>query len=68
MKAGIYFPLFLVLRNKTKKAVFYLATEFQKPSMYKKRKPLSQNARRAGWQGFIYDMASLEKGALVKIL
>ena len=68
MKAGIYFPLFVVLRSKTKKAVYYLATEFQRPSMFKKRKPLSRTARRAGWQGFIYDLASLEKGMLVKIL
>ncbi len=68
MKAGIYFPLFIVLRSKTKKAVFYLPTEFQNPDMFKKRKPLSQNARRAGWQGFMYDIASLVNGALVKIL
>ena len=68
MKAGIYFPLFLVLRNKSKKAVFYLATEFQMPGMFKKRKPLSKTARRSGWQGFMYDIASLKTGALVKIL
>ncbi len=68
MKAGIYFPLFIVLRSKTKKAVFYLATEFQMPIIFKKRKPLSSAARRAGWQGFMYDMARLDKRALVQIL
>jgi type II restriction enzyme len=41
MKAGIYFPLFLVLRNGSRSAVYYLPTEFQKPKLFKKRAPLS---------------------------
>jgi hypothetical protein len=68
MKAGIYFPLFIVLRNGNKSAVYYLPTEFQKPSLFKKRAPLSASARRAGWQGFSYDLSSLAKEALVRIL
>jgi len=68
MNAGIYFPLFIVLRSSTEKAVYYLPTEFQSPEMFKKRKPLSANARRAGWQGFMYDLSSLKAGALVRIL
>ncbi len=67
MKAGIYFPLYIVLRNKNKKAVYYLCTEFQKPSIFRKRKPLSKNARKAGWQGFMYNLSSLGKDVLIKI-
>jgi type II restriction enzyme len=67
MKAGIYFPLYIVLRNKTNKAIYYLGTEFQHPSMFKKRNPLTKNARRAGWQGFIYDIESLPKEVLIRI-
>ena len=68
MKAGIYFPMFVVLRNRRRSAVYYLPTEFQKPNMFKKRKPLSRHARRAGWQGFTYDLSSLAEGALVRLL
>lgn len=68
MKAGIYFPLFLVLRSGNKSAVYYVPTEFQKPTLFKKRAPLSSSARRAGWQGFTYDLASIGKEAVVRIL
>lgn len=68
MKAGIYFPLFIVLRNGRESAVYYLPTDFQKPSIFKKRAPLSAQARRAGWQGFTYDLSSLAKEAIVRIL
>jgi type II restriction enzyme len=67
MKAGIYFPLFLVLRNGRDVAVYYLPTDFQKPQLFKKRLPLSARARRAGWQGFTYQLSSLEKDAIVRI-
>lgn len=68
MKAGVYFPLFIVLRNGNKSAVYYLPTEFQKPTLFKKRAPLSPSARRAGWQGFSYDLSSIGKEAVVRIL
>jgi type II restriction enzyme len=68
MKAGIYFPLFLVLRNGRKSAVYYLPTEFQNPKLFKKRAPLSSSARRAGWQGFSYDLSCIGKEAVVRIL
>ncbi|MFO1248524.1 MAG: DpnI domain-containing protein [Alphaproteobacteria bacterium] len=56
MDAAIYFPLFLVLVSPTKKfAIYYLAADLQPPELFKKRAPLSQNARRAGWQGFTYE-------------
>jgi len=68
MKAGIYFPPYLVLRNSTESAVYYLPTEFQNRNLFKKRAPLSKNARRAGWQGFTYNLASLAEHALVRVL
>jgi type II restriction enzyme len=57
MESGIYFPLFLVLvkENFKKYSVFYLSADLQKPEMFIVRKPLSNNAKRAGWQGFYYD-------------
>jgi hypothetical protein len=56
MDAAIYFPLFLVLVSIRKKfAIYYLSADLQTPKLFKKRAPLSQNAKRAGWQGFIYE-------------
>jgi type II restriction enzyme len=54
MGAGIYFPLFLVLRHEREYAIYYLSADLQEPSMFEKRKALGPDARRAGWQGFIY--------------
>lgn len=56
MAAAIYFPLFLVLVAGKQHGIYYLPADLQKPSMFKPRKPLSENARRAGWQGFMYDL------------
>jgi type II restriction enzyme len=60
MVAGIYFSLFLVLVSGKKKAIYYLPSDFQHPKIFKCRKPLSENARRAGWQGFMYDLKSIK--------
>jgi hypothetical protein len=68
MKAGIYFPLFIILRARNKWAVYYLATEFQGAKMFRKRAPLSKEARRAGWQGFTYNLAALNENAVVRLL
>jgi hypothetical protein len=59
MQAGIYFPLFLVLRSPAVAAVYYLSADLQTPEMFKERAPLSATARRAGWQGFFYDLSSV---------
>lgn len=58
MASAIYFPLFLVLIgvSKTAYSIFYLSADLQVPSMFQPRSPLSPTARRAGWQGFIYDL------------
>lgn len=68
MDAAIYFPLFLVLKSPSAHAVFYLPTDFQSPALFSQRKPLSQTARRKGWQGFMYVLRSLQQGAFVRLV
>jgi hypothetical protein len=34
------------------------------PSVFKPRKKLSETARRAGWQGFVYDLRELPPVAM----
>ena len=60
MDAGIYFPLYLVLVNGKSYSVFYLAADLQSKSMFIPRKPLSASAKRAGWQGFMYDISKIK--------
>lgn len=62
MAAGIYFPMFLVLIQKetNKYAIYYLPSDLQSPEMFQERKPLSAEARRAGWQGFNYNLRSVK--------
>ena len=62
MKAGIYFPLFLVLtpEDRKKYAIYYLSADLQLPEIFKPRSPLSANAERAGWQGFNYQLGSVK--------
>jgi type II restriction enzyme len=67
MEAGIYFPLYLVLKTSNAFAIYYLSADLQPPEMFVAREPLSQNARRAGWQGFYYDLSILAPGAMVKV-
>jgi len=67
MDAGIYFPLFLVLLGQPNKPmIYYLSADVQSPVMFQARKPLSGNARRAGWQGVMYNFASV-KAAFVRV-
>jgi hypothetical protein len=58
MGAGIYFPLFLVLvaPGLGRFSIHYLSADLQTPEMFLQRKPLSETARRAGWQGFYYNL------------
>ena len=62
MEAAIYFPLFLVLTDKamTGHAIYYLSADLQIPDMFRPRKPLSADARRAGWRGFVYDLTAVK--------
>ena len=66
MDSGIYFPLFLVLMNGRNSAIYYLSADTQKPEMFKPRNPLGVNARRAGWQGFLYLLKDV-KTAFVRV-
>ena len=61
MDAGIYFPLFVILKKERKYSVFYLSSDLQTEEMFIKRKPLSKNAKRAGWQGFYFDGELMKK-------
>jgi len=67
MQAAIYFPLFIVLVNKGKFTIHYLSADLQVPEMFIPRKPLSEKAKRAGWQGFEYDLTKVSAGAIVKV-
>jgi hypothetical protein len=68
MSAGIYFPLFIVLVVPRAFAIYYLSADVQVPEMFRPRKPLSESARRAGWQGFIYDMRQIRPGSIVRLV
>ena len=61
-------PLFLVLvrPDRSEHAIYYLSADLQRPEMFKPRKPLSETARRAGWQGFMYDL-TIVRGAVVRV-
>lgn len=48
-------------------AIYYLPADLQVPSMFVPRQPLSVTARRAGWQGFIYDLSQMAPGSLVRL-
>jgi type II restriction enzyme len=61
--AGLYFPLYLVLVDrKTIKnmSVWYLSADLQPEEMYIPRNALSPTAKRAGWQGFLYELTKVE--------
>ena len=62
MAVGIYFPLFLVLKNKEtgQYAIHYLASDLQTPEMFVRRKKLKETARRAGWEGFYYNLKNVQ--------
>jgi hypothetical protein len=48
MDAGIYFPLFLVLKNGRQSAIYYLSADLQDRALFEPRKPLGAEAKRAG--------------------
>jgi type II restriction enzyme len=60
MNEGIYFSLYLILVNQNNYSIFYLSAEKQSKEIFIPRKPLSSNARRAGWQGFMYDISKIK--------
>ena len=60
MNEGIYFPLYLILVNQNNYSIFYLSEDNQSEEIFIPRKPLSSKARRAGWQGFMYDISKIK--------
>jgi len=68
IKAGIYHPLYIVKVFKGRPIeIDYVSADFLKPEMYVPRKPLSSQARRAGWQGFYYDLRKLDEHVVVEV-
>jgi hypothetical protein len=57
---GIYFSLYLILINQNNYSIFYLSKDKQSEEIFIPRKPLSSKARRAGWQGFMYDISKIK--------
>ena len=68
MEAGIFFPLFLVLVSGRTRAIYYLSADLQSREIFAPRRPLSANARRAGWRGFVYNLRKVPTGAIVRLL
>jgi hypothetical protein len=68
MDSGIYFPLFIVLvGSRRHNAVYYLPADIQTRELFVPRKPLSGSAKRAGWQGFFYDLRTVRDGGIVRL-
>tara|TARA_B100001105_G_C22129978_1_gene331306 strand:+ start:104 stop:556 length:453 start_codon:yes stop_codon:yes gene_type:complete len=69
MDAGIYFPLFIVLHIARKKlSIFYLPVDYQDPDIFIPRNPLKKTARRAGWQGFNYNLKKPIEDGIIRRL
>lgn len=65
MDAGNYFSLYIVFVNKDNPkdfSIFFLPAELQEPEMFVPRKPLSETARRAGWQASCTNSPKKQKG------
>ena len=63
LDSGLYFPLFLVLVPKEGRghSIWYLSADLQRREMFEPRKPLSPKAKRAGWQGFYYNLIGVRE-------
>ncbi|MCL6741195.1 hypothetical protein LZ518_08635 [Sphingomonas sp. RB56-2] len=68
MASAIYFPLYVVALSADGKlhAIYYLSADLQEPDIFEARKPLTAEAKRAGWQGFYYRLAHI-KDRLVRL-
>ncbi len=65
--AGMYFSLYIVLKSESLSSIYFLSADLQTPDMFVVRKPLSKTARRAGWQGFYYDLTKVARGSIVRL-
>lgn len=61
MDAAIYFSLYLVLATVDRKtySIFFLSRDLQDGKMFTPRKPLSEDAKRSGWQGFRIELSEV---------
>ena len=66
MDAGIYFPLYIVLKNEKKSAIYYLPVDYQDREVFEARKPLSSTAKRAGWQGYYFNLTRLIDEGMIR--
>lgn len=68
MDSGIYFPLYVILFQNTKRfSIYYLSADLQQEDMFIARKPLSDSARRSGWQGFTINTTNIPTNAFVRL-
>lgn len=68
MDAGIFIPIFIVLKKTEKEfAIYYLPRDLQSREMFVPRKPLTELAKRPGWQGFTIEFV-FGKSLPVRIL
>lgn len=68
--AGIFHPLYVVsYRGRTLERIDYIPAHMlaAHPGVYKPRTPLSATAKRAGWQGFLYDLSALPAVAVQQV-
>jgi hypothetical protein len=72
LNVGVYFSLFVVLVSKRGRkkehSVYFLPAELQERNLYQPRNPLSPTAKRAGWQGFDYDLRKFDKSRFTRLL
>jgi len=69
LDSSIYMPLFIVLyKSKDEYGICYLSADLQSPELFVPRKPISGNAKRAGWQGFNYDLTQLQGNPIVRLV
>ena len=63
IESHIYLPLFIVtVWNGVADRVYYVPPDTQVPGMFRPRELLRETAKRAGWQGFVYDLPALPTG------
>jgi hypothetical protein len=69
--AGIFQPLFLAgfSPDGTLLTIDYIPAHIlqSSPAVFEPRKPLSDAARRAGWQGFFYDLTQVPAVGMVRV-
>ena len=68
--AGIFHPVYLVTyAGPSLVRIDYIPAHMlgAYPAVFKPRAKLSESARRAGWQGFVYDLSELPPVAMKKV-